>query len=202
MVRLITNLLIQSYLYLARTLKCYKGVTYYEQEREVPYSTRGSVRPKTHQLQATGSAECNRLGWGGRPAGAPGLSPRGGSATVHRERVGRGRGRDPGDERGAQVRAERGLLIRSGGQETAEPGNETRIISSLVKVTSKKQDTLTSEEAPILEFLLSLAPKLSCTINTQDVPPQPTQALSDSLGHLTSHHIHLGNCSLSRYLEI
>ena len=30
MVRLITNLLIQSYLYLVRTLKCYKGVIYYE----------------------------------------------------------------------------------------------------------------------------------------------------------------------------
>lgn len=77
------------------------------------------------------------------------------------EQVTSGQKQRPRGREGCPGLGERRLLIGSGGGETAKSGNETRRISSLVKVTSKRQDTLPSEEAPILELLLSLVPKLS-----------------------------------------
>lgn len=56
------------------------------------------------------------------------------------------------------------------GAETTEAEKETSRISSLVKVTSKKQELFTSEEVSIGVFMESLS--FNCTISTSDAPEQ------------------------------
>lgn len=98
----------------------------------------------------------------------------GGFPATHRERAGRQAAEwaEAGDTEEGEEKQRSGTRVEScvtvAGVQTTETEKETSRISSLVKVASKKQQILTSEEVPIRVYIWSV----SCAINTSDVPGQ------------------------------